>query len=118
MSKRYGAKWPDVLSFAATAMRCELGVACVDLDSVLIYHEGAWGNSRLGPPLLPGRRLCKILKRKKYRVVVLTARPDGHCEIKDYLLSHNIPVDEVTNIKPAADVYFDDKAFRIRKNWK
>lgn len=30
----------------------------------------------------------------------------------------DIPVDEVTNVKPPADVYFDDKAVRVPKNWR
>jgi hypothetical protein len=37
--------------------------------------------------------------------------------IHQYLLSNGFAVDRVTNVKPAADAYFDDKAVRVEKNW-
>ena len=101
-------------------MRCELGTACVDLDSVLLYHDPKDGISRLGRPLPLGRELTKLLKSKGYRVVVLTARA-GHYEhgrIHERLRSRGFEVDKVTNRKPAADAYFDDKSYRVPKNWR
>lgn len=101
-------------------MRLELGVACVDLDSVLIHHNHADGISRLGRALPLGRELVKLLKQKGYKVVVLTSR-SGHYEhgrIHEYLRSRGFQIDRVTNVKPPADVYCDDKAFRIPKNWQ
>lgn len=100
-------------------MRHELGVACVDLDSVLLHHNFEDDHFRLGQPLSLGRRLVKLLKFRQYRVVVLTARSGlyNHGRIHAHLLANDIPVDHVTNRKPAADAYFDDKAFRVPKNW-
>ena len=113
-------KWQSVRQFVATVMRFELGVACVDLDSVLIYHNHADGISRLGRALPLGRELVKLLKQKSYKVIVLTAREGRyeHGRIHEYLRSRGFQIDRVTNRKPAADAYFDDKAFRIPKNWE
>ncbi len=100
-------------------MRSELGVACVDLDSVLLYHHCKDGNSRLGRPLSLGRKLTLWLKKRGWKVVILTARPQyQHPAIWDYLVSRGFEVDDVTNMKPAADAYFDDKAIRVPKNWQ
>jgi hypothetical protein len=115
-----GAKWQSVKRFVATVMRFELGTACVDLDSVLLYHDHKDGISHLGRPLPLGRELTKLLKSKGYRVVVLTARSGRyeHGMIHERLRARGFEVDRVTNRKPAADAYFDDKACRIPKNWK
>jgi phosphoserine phosphatase len=99
-------------------MRHELGVACVDLDSVLLYHEPEDGTCRQGRVLPLGRKLVQLLRSNGWRVVVLTSRGvHQHLYIHDYLHSKRVFVDEVTNVKPPADAYFDDKAFRIPKNW-
>lgn len=111
-----GAKWQDVKLFVETVMPKELGVACVDLDSVLLYHDQADGTSRLGRVLPHGRMLVDLL-RKRWRVVVLTARVHDLLSIHEYLHNNFVFVDEVTNLKPPADAYFDDKAYRISKNW-
>ena len=113
-------KWRSVKQFVATVMRFELGVVCVDLDSVLLYHEHADGISRLGRALPLGRELVKLLKQKEYKVVVLTARSGRyeHGRIHEYLRSRVFQIDRVTNRKPAADAYFDDTACRIPKNWE
>jgi phosphoserine phosphatase len=100
-------------------MRRELGIACVDLDSVLFHHEPADGISRLGRPLPLGRELVRLLKSLGWQVWVLTARPGSqHVEILGNLQLSGFDVDCVTNVKPAADAYFDDKAYRIPKNWE
>lgn len=119
MSLRFGAKWRSVRSAVATATRGGLGIACVDLDSVLLHHNPEDGISRLGRPLPLGRELTKLLKQVGLQVVVLTARPGlyNHGKIHEYLTSRGFEVTRVTNRKPAADIYFDDKAFRIPKNW-
>ncbi len=119
--------WQSVKRYVETAMPFALGVACIDLDSVLLYHNSEDGISRLGHPLPLGQKLTRLLKDRGYRVVVLTSRPPNndqpefglcHGGICTYLKVNGFCVDEVTNVKPPADVYLDDKAYRIPKNWK
>lgn len=127
MNSRFVENWQNVSQFVETVMRCELGVACIDLDSVLLHHDPQDGIFRLGRVLPLGRKLVQLLKQRNYRVVVLTSRPPlndqpdwelSHGAIWTYLRMNHVMVDEVTNIKPPADVYFDDKAYRIPKNWE
>lgn len=125
LAKRISAaKWLAVKSDVETAIVFKLGVVCVDLDGVLLYHESEWEDSRLGPPLDLGRKLVQLLVGKGYRVVVLTSRKvDGiqataKLRILNHLIALNFPVSDVTNVKPTADAYFDDKAYRIPRNWE
>jgi hypothetical protein len=109
-------KWQSVKLFVATVMPRELMLACVDLDSVLLYHEHQ-DHYRLGRVLPLGRDLTWLLTGLGYRVVVLTARRPPYFKIQKLLRDNGVWFDVVTNVKPAADAYFDDKAFRVPKNW-
>ena len=112
-------KWRAVMLYVVTAMPHELGIVALDLDSVLLYHEHDWKARRLGIILPLGRLLSEVLHHLDYKVVVLTARArDQHETITRYLRQNGVFVDVVTNIKPPADCYFDDKAFKIPKNWE
>ncbi len=110
--------WQNVKIAAETAIRFEAGVVCVDLDSVILFHSPEMGNSHLGRVLSRGRDLVNLLS-SRWRVVVLTARPERqHQQILLHLAKHGVWVERVTNRKPYADAYFDDKAIRIPKNWR
>lgn len=114
------AKWQGVLLFVRTITASAPGTVCVDLDSVLLHHETDWPISRLGHPLRLGRELTRLLKSKGFRVVVLTSRIGlyNHGMIHEKLRAAGFQIDHVTNRKPPAIAYFDDRAFRIPKNWK
>lgn len=99
------------------AVRYEAGLACVDLDSVILRHDPQDGNN-LGAILPLGRKLVNWLQMNGWRVIVLTARDRGHQQILSYLNRHDVWPESVTNRKPYADVYLDDKAVRVPKNWR
>jgi hypothetical protein len=121
MKSRSVENWQNVTRAVATVIPSKrIGVACVDLDSVLLFHNPEDGTSRLGRPLSLGRKLTWLLRHKGFKVIVLTSRLGryNHGKIHQYLVSSDFAVDHVTNVKPAADIYLDDKAFRIPKNWR
>jgi|SRR5580692_2040631 hypothetical protein len=120
-------KWRAVKSYVETTMPTAPMRVCVDLDSVLLHHDPEDGACHLGLPLPLGRALVKLLKSRGYEVIVLTsrltevghnARPMTKLRILRYLRQLDFPVDDVTNIKPYAAAYFDDKAYRVQKNWE
>jgi hypothetical protein len=120
MSARSAQNWRNVIRDAATVIAIKhTGIACVDLDSVLLHHNPEDGISRLGRPLSLGRKLTWFLSKKGFKVIVLTSRPGryNHGMIHQYLASHGFSVERVTNVKPAADCYCDDKGVRVPKNW-
>jgi hypothetical protein len=85
-------------------------VVCVDLDGVLNLFD-TWRSPEYFHPLRPGAREFLLrLKQDGYRVVVLTVRWFEWVEkwldengMREY-------VDEVTDRKPPAQVYLDDRA--------
>ena len=95
------------------------GTVCVDLDSVLIYHKSEWGNRYIGRVLPFGLKLCQLLRERGKTIIVLTARPvEQHAHILRFLNDHKFGIDSMTNVKPVAEAYFDDRAVRVSKNWK
>lgn len=114
----FALNWQSVKTYVETAMPFEAGVASVDLDSVILYHQPEDGTSHRGRVLPLGRKLVQLLKDRGYRVVVLTARKNHHQKILSHLAWYGVWVDQVTNRKPYADAYFDDKAVRVPKNWR
>jgi len=105
------------ISEAKSLVQPKQKTACVDFDGVLAYHEEGWPITKVGKPLKAGVTLVRNLKAKGYRVVVLTARPkELHSHLGAWLRNNGFQVDAVTNVKPPAEFYIDDRAIRWRKN--
>lgn len=89
----------------------------IDFDGVIhkyskAYHDG----SIYDGPIEGARDALRLLKKKGYKVVIFTARPNAD-EIVGWLKTHRIEVDEITNKKPKAVAYIDDRAIRFT-NWR
>lgn len=82
---------------------------CVDFDGVLSVHESGAHKDVAGPVIPQGKQLVLDLARKGYRVVILTARLNLDL-VRHFLIENEIPFADVTNIKPPAVAYIDDKA--------
>jgi haloacid dehalogenase-like hydrolase len=86
---------------------------CVDLDGVLNTFD-IWRGPEHFHALRPGaREFLERLKGAGYRVVVLTCR--WHEWASEWLAEHDLAafVDEVTDRKPPAHAYVDDRAVRF-----
>lgn len=84
-------------------------VVCIDFDGVL-------NNYKFYDPdnlyeVRPGAKKFINTLRFLYRVVILTARDTE--KVKEWLQENDIIVDEVTNVKPPALCYVDDRAVRF-----
>jgi hypothetical protein len=87
---------------------------CIDLNGVLDTYRGWQGYVSWHPPRAGAADFLRALRERGFRVVVLTARdPD---EARRWLDDHGLAqlVDEVTNQKPAAFAYVDDRAVCFR----
>ena len=82
----------------------------VDFDGVLAEHETEWHESKIGSPIQDGLRLLTQLQKKGYAVVVLTARKDTKT-VRTWLKKQGFQL-PVTNTKPPAVAYVDDRAVR------
>lgn len=85
-------------------------VVCVDLDGVLNAFDGWRGADFFHPPRPGAREFLQLLNERGYRVVVFTVRWAPHVEA--WLAEHGLAefVSAVTDKKPPAHVYVDDRA--------
>ncbi len=89
----------------------------VDFDGVIHKYRKAWHDGTIyDEPVDGARDAIRLIKKKGFRVVVFTARPDLD-GIREWLKKHNIKVDDVTNTKPGAVMYIDDRAVRFT-HWR
>jgi hypothetical protein len=90
----------------------------VDFDGVIAEYDGWKGIGVLGEPRSDVAEALRILHSEGWKIIIHTAR--GEAEISQYLVLHEIPHHEVNRnsdyktmgVKPVADVYWDDRAFR------
>lgn len=91
---------------------------CMDFDGVLNHHEVGDPVEKIGAPLTPGIQLAKRIKQAGHRLVILTARPEQmHDTIDGWLRGQGVRADEVTNVKPPAALYIDDRAEKWPQNY-
>jgi hypothetical protein len=89
-------------------------IACVDFNGVLDAYSGWRGPDHLDPPLAGAAQFLRDLVDRGYRVVVFTTRYPA--DVWRWLCEHELDrlVAEVTDRKPAAHVFVDDRAVRFR----
>ncbi len=85
-------------------------IVCVDLDGVLNQFDGWRGADYFHPPRAGAREFLEKLNTLGYRVVVFTVRWAPH--VDEWLTRYDLRslVAEVTDKKPPAHVYVDDRA--------
>ncbi|SRR5581483_2901403 len=93
-------------------------VICVDLDGVLNDFDGWKGADYFHPPRPGAREFLERLQAAGYRVIVFTVRWAPHVE--EWLERHDMLryVSAVTDKKPAAHVYVDDRAICFRGDFQ
>jgi hypothetical protein len=93
-------------------------VACVDLNGVLDTYTGWKGPSHFDPPRPGARAFLEALGSRGFRTIVFTTRyPD---DVWRWLREHQLDglVAEVTDRKPAAHVFVDDRAVCFRGDFE
>jgi len=90
---------------------------CVDLNGVLDMYSGWKGEGHMDSPR-PGADGFLAELAENYRVVILTTQPAER--VWEWLKEHGLDqyVSDVTNRKPPALVYVDDRAVCFRGNFE
>jgi hypothetical protein len=89
-------------------------IVCVDLNGVLDAYTGWRGPEHFDPPRPGARAFLDALRQRGFDVVIFTTRhPDG---VWQWLHTHALAdgIVEVTDRKPAAHVFIDDRAICFR----
>ena len=87
---------------------------CLDFDGVMNTYDGWKGEDELFQPREGLRDFLEKLQENNYRVVVHSTR--GPAKIISWLVKHNLGelIQEVTDKKPIALVYLDDRALLFK----
>ena len=86
-------------------------VYCVDFDGTIHDIKHPLPEKKMGPPIVGALEAVRALY-KRGTVIIFTQRGNDKA-VRDWLTFYGFPRMEVTNIKPGADVYIDDKAVRF-----
>ena len=91
-------------------------VLAVDFDRVICDPETRLPGYKMGQPVEGALEALRALQSDGWRIVVHTVRAAGDDEgghVRDWLDYFGFPWHDVTAVKPAADVYLDDRAVRF-----
>lgn len=86
----------------------------IDFDHTIHDAANPIKGRRMGPPMDGAKEAIEKL-RQKHKIVIFTVWGDvkGRKTIADWMNYYKIPYDEITNIKPNATVFIDDRAIRF-----
>jgi hypothetical protein len=89
-------------------------IACVDLNGVLDAYTGWKGADHFDPPRPGAREFLDALCQRGYQIIIFTTRYDE--DVWDWLRTYGLAdvIARVTDRKPAAHVFIDDRAVCFR----
>lgn len=89
----------------------------VDFDGVIHIRRGKYNPDYCGGEVCEGaKESIEKLISKGYEIIIFTAR-DNLTSVNEFLSQRGFPKMEVTNRKPPAIAYIDDRGIRFT-NWK
>lgn len=89
----------------------------IDFDGVVHDHKRPIAGRRMGPPIEGAQEALAQLKWQGHRIIIHSVWGGEKKTIGDWMVFYKIPYDDITNIKPQADIYLDDKAVRFT-SWR
>lgn len=92
-------------------------ILAIDFDGTIHDVDHPVKGRKMGPPMYGVVSRINMLKEAGHTIIVHTTRDEpGRGAASDWCKFYGIPFDEITNVKPKADLYIDDKAIR-HLNW-
>jgi len=91
-------------------------IVAVDFDGVICQYVEGPVAGEFGDVIPGAKRAIAALRSMGRKVIVYTVREEIDLVLA-YLDAHGILVDGVTNRKPRAHVYVDDRAITFNGNW-
>src|ERR1700704_1528584 len=90
-------------------------VLAIDFDGVCHDFKNPVPHRRMGAPIAGTKEALESLKTQGYELVIFCVWGDekGQKTISDFMKYYELPFDRITNIKPQAEAYLDDKAIRF-----
>ena len=88
-------------------------VLAIDFDGVIIDPNNRKPGRRMGEPVEGAVQAITALKRAGHTIIIHTVRGDRPSHVAEWLDYFMIPYDLITDVKPDAGLYLDDKAVRF-----
>lgn len=88
----------------------------IDFDGCLCSDYVKPGR-RMGEPVDGAIEAMQLLSKQGHTLIIHTCRGDHPKHVEDWLRYWHIPFERVTNIKPDADRFIDDRAICF-KTWQ
>src|SRR5260221_3095949 len=94
-------------------------VLAIDFEGVIHEYEHPIEGRRMGAIINGARQALEFLKKRGDRIIVFSVwgHDKGRKTIADFMNYYYLPFDEITNIKPQADYYIDDRGIKFT-NWE
>ncbi len=93
-------------------------IIAVDFDQTLADSAHPKPGMRMGPPIEGAVEAMQALKNAGNILIVHTVwKQDRWHVIREWCDFYHIPVDDVTNVKPNARWFIDDKNICFRGDW-
>ena len=94
-------------------------ILAIDFDGVVHDFRHPVPGRRMGPPKEGCKEALEKLKSQGHEIIIHTVWGDekGQAVISKFMEYYQLPFDSITNIKPNADYYIDDKAVLFTE-WK
>lgn len=89
---------------------------CLDFDGVVAQFHRTRDLRHAGPPVPGALKFVQELLSEHYELIILTVRPAEL--VTAWLADHGFPQLGVTDRKPSALLYVDDKGYRFDGNWQ
>lgn len=89
---------------------------CLDFDGVLHAYSRGWADGTVYDGPMPGAVEAVQKLSERHKLVVQTTR-ENLDEVRAWLERYGFPSMEVTNKKPPAVLYIDDRALRF-ESWE
>jgi hypothetical protein len=91
----------------------------IDFDGVIHDDKHPVEGRRMGPPIAGAKEALERYKSIGHKIIVHSVWGDenGAKHIADWLAYYKIPFHLITNTKPTADFYIDDRAIKF-VNWE
>jgi len=94
-------------------------ILAIDFDGVIHDNKHPIEGRRMGPPIKGAKEALETFIKRGDTIIVFTVwgGVKGQKTISDFMHYYHLPFNQITNIKPQADVYIDDKGLRFI-NWE
>ena len=90
-------------------------ILAIDFDGVVHDHKHPVQGRRMGPPIEGAQAALQSFAARGDIIIIHSVWGDQQKAIGDWMKYYEIPYDQITHIKPQADVYLDDKAIRFTR---